>query len=104
MFVGKNSKQNERVTFELAGASDVWLHAKNFHGAHGLIVSGGKEVPDSVIERAAAIVAGFSECADAPKAEVDYTLRKFVKRLKGSRVTYTEYKTVVVKPLSVNKF
>lgn len=104
VFVGKNSKQNERVTFELAGASDVWLHAKNFHGAHGLIVSGGKEVPDSVIERAAAIVAGFSECADAPKAEVDYTLRKFVKRLKGSRVTYTEYKTVVVKPLSVNKF
>ena len=77
---------------------------QNFHGAHGLIVSGGKEVPDSVIERAAAIVAGFSECADAPTAEVDYTLRKFVKRVKGSRVTNTEYKTVADNPLSVNHF
>lgn len=103
VFVGKNSAQNERVTFELAASDDVWLHAKHFHGAHGVIVSGGKEVPESVIERAAALVAGFSECADAPKAEVDYTLRKFVKRLKGARVTYTEYKTVVVMPAAIKK-
>ena len=98
IYVGRNSAQNEKVTFELAAPDDVWLHAKNFHGGHGLIVADGRQVPEKVILKAASVVARFSENRDSPKSEVDYTLRRRVKRLKGVRVTYTDYKTVVVAP------
>ena len=99
IYVGRNSVQNEKVTFELAAPDDIWLHAKNFHGGHGLIVTEGRSVPEAVILKAASIVARFSENCDSPRADIDYTLRKRVKRLKGVRVTYTDYKTVSVKPM-----
>ena len=98
IYVGRNSVQNEKVTFELASGEDIWLHAKNFHGGHGLIVTNGSDVPEEVISKAASIVARFSENRESPKVEVDYTPRKRVRRLKGVRVTYTDYKTVVVTP------
>lgn len=98
-YVGRNSAQNERVTFELASPGDVWLHAKGFHGGHGIVVKKSGDVPADVIEYVARIVAGYSECAASGRADVDYTVRSRVKRLKGTRVTYTGQKTVSVEPL-----
>ncbi len=98
-YVGRNSAQNERVTFELASPGDIWLHAKGFHGGHGIVVKKSGDVPADVIEYVARIVAGYSECAASGRADVDYTLRSRVKRLKGTRVTYTGQKTVSVEPL-----
>ena len=98
-YVGRNSAQNERVTFELASPGDIWLHAKGFHGGHGIVVKKSGDVPADVIEYVARIVAGYSECAASGRADVDYTVRSRVKRLKGTRVTYTGQKTVSVEPL-----
>lgn len=98
VYVGRNSRQNERVTFSLASPDDVWLHAKGYHGGHGLILTCGKTVTDKALNAAAALVARFSECRQAASAQVDYTLRKYVRRIKGTRVTYTDYKTISVKP------
>ena len=89
----------DRVTFELASPGDVWLHAKGFHGGHGIVVKKSGDVPADVIEYVARIVAGYSECAASGRADVDYTVRSRVKRLKGTRVTYTGQKTVSVEPL-----
>lgn len=98
-YVGRNSAQNERVTFELASPGDIWLHAKGFHGGHGIVVKKSGDVPADVIEYVARIVAGYSECAASGRADVDYTVRSCVKRLKGTRVTYSGQKTVSVEPL-----
>ena len=99
VYVGRNNTQNDEVTFNVAEGGDLWLHTKTYHGSHGVILSHGKAVPDSVIERVAEVVSYYSEARDNPKAEVDYTLRKHVKKLgKPGLVNYVNYKTIVVKP------
>lgn len=98
-YVGKNNKQNDEVTFGIADGGDIWLHTKQFHGAHGVIIAKNGEVPIRTILTVASIVAYYSEAKDNPKVEVDYTRRKYVKKLgKPGLVTYTDYKTVVVEP------
>ncbi|MDR2090353.1 MAG: NFACT family protein [Clostridiales bacterium] len=37
IYAGKNNAQNDYVTFSLAKNGDIWLHAKNYHGAHVII-------------------------------------------------------------------
>ncbi|NLZ25547.1 MAG: hypothetical protein GX891_03705, partial [Clostridiales bacterium] len=61
-----------------------------------IILTEGRPVPSSVIITAAEILS-----ADGGGDEIDYTERKNVKRIKNGhpgQVTYTNYKTVSVKP------
>ncbi len=99
VYVGKNNVQNDEVTFNLAEGGDTWLHTKTYHGSHGVIISKGKSVPDRVLERVAEVVAYYSEARENPKVEVDYTLRKNVKKLgKIGLVNYVNYRTIIVTP------
>lgn len=99
VYVGKNNQQNEEVTFVIGESGDTWLHVKTYHGAHGIIKSKGASVPDKVLERVAEVVAYYSEARDGGKVEVDYTIRKHVKKLgKPGLVNYVNYKTIVVCP------
>ena len=78
----------------------MWLHVKNYHGAHGVIISRNSSIPESVIIRAAEAVAYYSEARGASSVEVDYTLRKYVKKLnRPGLVRYTDNKTVTVRPV-----
>jgi predicted ribosome quality control (RQC) complex YloA/Tae2 family protein len=99
VYVGKNSLQNVEVTFKIGENHDTWLHTKTYHGCHAII----KGNPDEkVIFKVAQIVAYFSEGRNSDKVEVDYTLRKFVKKIPASfvgLVSYTNYKTILVEPL-----
>ena len=99
IYVGRNNQQNEEVTFSLANGGDLWLHAKNYHGAHGVIISKNAEVPARIIRYVAECVAYYSTGRESSKVEVDYTQRKFVKKLnRPGLVTYTNNKTMVVEP------
>lgn len=99
VYVGKNNIQNDEVTFSLGESSDIWLHVKTYHGAHGIIKCKGKPVPEKVLERVAEVVAYYSEARENSKVEVDFTERKHVKKLgKIGLVNYVNYKTIVVKP------
>ncbi len=102
ILVGKNNQQNDRLTFDIAKGGDVWLHVKDFHGSHVIIVTENRPVPDGVIKAAAELAAYYSTARDADKVDVDYTERKNVKR-QGSllgMVVYKNYKTITVKPCS----
>ena len=101
VLVGKNNLQNERITFKIAQGGDIWMHAKDAHGSHLIIICAGGEVPESVLCTCAEIAAFYSQSAQADKATVDYTRRKRVKRHPSGKlalVTYTEYKSISVKP------
>ena len=98
---GKNNTQNEKLTFKTANGNDIWLHAKDSHGSHVIIFAEGETVPETVIAKAAAIAAHYSEAGTSDKAVVDYTARKNVKRHpcgKPGMVLYTVYNSVAVKP------
>ena len=97
VLAGKNNLQNEDITFRIASASDIWLHLKNKHGPHVVILAEGRKVPEDVLLFAAEIAAA-GEGADS---EVDYTERRHVKRRPNGhpgQVIYTDYKTVAAMP------
>ena len=103
VLVGRNSWQNEQLTFHQSDGHDVWLHAKGMPGAHVVICTEGQAVPETVLLRAAELAAYYSAARQDKRVSVDYTLRKNVRRLPGGRqgqVTYTGQKTITVTPRS----
>lgn len=101
ILIGHNNKQNDKLTLKLARHEDIWLHIKNFAGSHVVIKTEGKDVPDSTIIEAAEYAAWFSKARSAPKAEVDYTNVRNVKKPSGAKpgmVIYVNHYTVVVTP------
>jgi predicted ribosome quality control (RQC) complex YloA/Tae2 family protein len=98
--VGRNARQNEHIT-RRAGPDDLWLHARGVPGAHVIVRSGQRDVPDDVIEQAAGLAAYYSSAREENMAAVDVTRRRYVKRVRGSRpglVTYRNERTIQAKP------
>ena len=101
IWVGRNSRQNEIVTFEKGSPNDLWLHARDVPGAHVIIKMDGRSVPESVIERAAELAAYYSAKQNEGKVIVDVTERRYVKKIKGAgpgMVTYRNEETRTVAP------
>ncbi len=89
-------------TMKIADRNDLWFHVKDMPGSHVLIKSEVNSDPDdALLVRAAEIAAYFSSAKDNSGVSVDYTLRKYVKKPSGGKpgfVTYTNQKTIYVKP------
>jgi predicted ribosome quality control (RQC) complex YloA/Tae2 family protein len=101
IWVGRNSRQNDIVTFDKGGPEDLWLHVRGLPGAHVIIKSGGRSVPDTLIRQAAAIAAYYSGARNEGRARVDVTQRKYVRKIKGGKpgmVTYRNESPVEVVP------
>lgn len=98
IYVGKNNFQNDELTFSFANGNDWWFHAKKMPGSHVVVRTNGAEVPDRTFEEAGRLAAHFSAGRDADKVEIDYTIRKNVKKPAGAKpgfvVYYTNYSMV----------
>ena len=99
IYVGKNNLQNEELTFQFASGNDWWFHAKGMPGSHVIVKSGTEEMPDRVFEEAGRLAAFYSKGRDQEKVEIDYTLKKNVKKPSGSKpgfvVYYTNYSLMI---------
>lgn len=101
IWVGRNSRQNETVTFKNAKGDDLWLHARDVPGAHVVIRNDGRRIGDDLIQRAAAVAAYYSAKRQESRVIVDVTRCKYVKKIKGGgpgMVTYRNETTVTVAP------
>ncbi len=101
VLVGRNNKQNDLLTLKTAQKNDLWLHTKDIPGSHTVIITEGREVPESTILKAAEIAAYFSKAKDSSQVPVDYTLVRRVNKPQGAKpgkVIYTDQKTVYVTP------
>lgn len=99
LYVGKNNYQNDDLTFNLASGGDWWFHAKGIPGSHVILKTGGREVPDELFNIAGSLAAYYSSGREGGgKVEVDYLLRKNVKKPNGAKpgfvVYYTNYSLV----------
>jgi len=97
VLVGKSSTDNEKVTFQAAGPNDLWLHARDYPGSHAVILTGKRNVPDTVLYEAAALAAAGSGAKNDTAPEVMVTQRKWVRKLKGGKpgqVTVERYRTI----------
>lgn len=101
IFVGRNNRQNDRLSLKDAAKTDIWLHACKQPGAHVIIRSNGLTIPDSTIEQGAIIAACHSKGRDAGTVAIDFTFAKHVYKLPGAKpgmVNYTNQQTVYVHP------
>ncbi len=100
ILMGENAEANDYLTARVAGANDVWLHARGVKGAHVVIRTAGvKNVPPGTLREAARIAADNSDAKHSSYVPVDWTLRKFVRKPKKSApglAAYTHEKTIHV--------
>lgn len=101
ILVGRNNRQNDRLTLKTAGKGDMWLHTRNIPGAHVIVVSGGERLSDLALTQAASLAALHSKAAGSAQVPVDYTLARYVKKPGGAKpgkVIYDNFKTAYVTP------
>lgn len=108
VYVGKNNKQNDYLTFNLAGPEDLWFHARGIPGAHTILKLKLKEkIPQEIIEEVASLAGYFSKGRNSTYVAVDYTKRKYVQKPKEGKpgfVVYRNEKTIFVKPEKALEF
>lgn len=99
ILVGRNSQQNDEVTFRRSSPDDLWLHAHGVPGSHVIIRTGGGPVSEQALLMAARLAVRFSAARGETKAQVDYTARRHVRPIKNARpgmVTYRNETTITV--------
>ncbi len=87
LYVGRNSLNNDQLTMRFAKQQDYWLHVRGHSGSHCILraPNGAPPKPPSyILERAAEIAAYYSSARNATWTPVVYTLRKHVRKPKGS--------------------
>jgi len=100
LYVGRNPKNNDKLTFEFAKPNDIWLHARGAAGSHG-ILRGSAMQNRTEIEEAASIVAFYSSAKNSELVPVTFTEKKYIRRnrhLPPGQVLIDREKTVLVKP------
>ncbi len=101
VLVGRNNRQNDKLTLKTARNGDIWFHTKNIPGSHTVLVTQGKEPSSQAMEEAAVLAARYSRAKDSSQVPVDYTQIRNVSKPQGAKpgmVIYVNYKTVFVNP------
>lgn len=84
IWVGKNAKGNDKLTFHYAKGSDWWFHVSGFSGSHVILKVGKNQEPDQEsIQEAVFLAVEYSKAKDKRGVEVYATQCKYVSRLKG---------------------
>jgi len=101
VLVGENAQANDFLLTRIAKPNDWWLHVRTGTGAHVIIRTENQpqRTPRSTLEFAARLAAQHSADKHARIVEVDYTLRKYVRKPKGAPpgfALYTHEKTLRV--------
>jgi predicted ribosome quality control (RQC) complex YloA/Tae2 family protein len=103
VLVGRSSRENDELTFHVASPDDFWFHVADYSGSHVVVRNPGrdKELPDTLITKAAQLAAFFSQARNSTRVEVHYTRRKHVtkpRRAKPGLVRLFEFKAISVEP------
>ncbi len=80
VYIGKDSKSNDFLTFNIAKPDDIWMHAKGVPGSHVVIVVKDNLPTLDVIRKVADLAKKNSRGKDTENLSVVYCKRKFVKK------------------------
>lgn len=101
VWVGKNALQNAHLTFNRATPDDLWLHARHIPGAHVIIPTSEGLPSEEDVFWAAGVAAYYSRARNDTAVDVDVTVKKYVRAIKGAApglVTYRNESTLRVAP------
>lgn len=96
---GENAEANDYLIVRVARPNDYWLHVRGSQSAHAVIPTQNhpEKISREVLEFAARVVVQNSPSKHSGYVPVDYTLRKYVRKPKGSAkgmAVYTHEKTL----------
>jgi predicted ribosome quality control (RQC) complex YloA/Tae2 family protein len=97
--VGRSAGDNDALTFQHARGSDLWLHVRDAPGSHVVAcLSPGRPLDQRTLLDAATLAVHFSALRDERQVDVQYTLRKHVRKARAPGAVYvSEERTVRVR-------
>ncbi len=101
IYVGKASRDNDRLTFSVAKGNDLWLHVRDYPGSHVVVPLRKDEVIDqeSLLD-AVNLSLNYSKAKNHQEGEVMYTKRKYLSKRKNAppgEVQVSEYKSIFIR-------
>ena len=99
VYVGKNNRENDWLTFTFANKNDIWLHTKDVQGSHVIIKTSGIDVSDDTLVKCAKLAVEHSKAKFSSNVPVDYCKVQYVKKPNGAKpgmVIFTNNKTISV--------
>ncbi|MEM9136808.1 MAG: NFACT family protein, partial [Cyanobacteria bacterium P01_F01_bin.42] len=92
VFVGRNNKQNDVLTFRTAGPYDLWFHAQEISGSHLLLrLDAGAQIEEQDLSFCANLAAYYSRARNSEQVPVVYTKPKYVFKPRGAKPGMTVY-------------
>ncbi|MBE9213736.1 NFACT family protein [Plectonema cf. radiosum LEGE 06105] len=108
VLIGRNNRQNDQLTFRVAGDYDLWFHAQEIPGSHVLLRLEPGAIPeDNDLQFTANLAAHYSRARQSEQVPVIYTPTKHVYKPKGAKPGIAIYKQETIlwgKPQSVKEF
>jgi len=102
IFVGRSPRENLEVTFRIARPDDLWFHARGIPGSHVVLQPPPGAEPDAAdLDCAADFAALHCRARNAPRVEIDFTERKYVRKQRDAApgmVWYTNARSRVGRP------
>ena len=102
IYVGRSPRENVEVTFKIARPDDLWFHARGIPGSHVVLQTAPGSAPSADdLAAAADLAATHSKARNAPRVDIDYTERKYVRKQRDAgpgMVWYTNARTRVGRP------
>ena len=101
VLVGRNNRQNDKLTLKDADRRDLWFHTQKIHGSHVILRCAGQSPAEEDVAQAALLAAWFSQARESGNVPVDFTEVRNVKKPSGGRpgmVVYNTCRTLRVTP------
>lgn len=103
VWVGRNARQNDDLTFHHAQKYDLWMHARGVPGSHAVLRKPNRDAEPGrhIVQAAASIAAHFSKARGSGLVPVAMTERKYVTKPKGAppgAVRVEREEVVIVEP------
>jgi predicted ribosome quality control (RQC) complex YloA/Tae2 family protein len=93
LLIGRNNRQNDLLTFKTATEYDLWFHAQEIAGSHGLLrITPGEVAQEADLQFTANAVAYYSRARQSQAVPVVYTETKHVYKPKGAKPGMVIYK------------
>ena len=93
VLIGRNNRQNDQLTFRIAGDYDLWFHAQEIPGSHVLLrLKPGKIAETADLQFVANLTAYFSRARQSDQVPIVYTRPKHVYKPKGAKPGIAIYK------------
>ncbi|MEM7554603.1 MAG: NFACT RNA binding domain-containing protein [Cyanobacteria bacterium P01_A01_bin.84] len=93
VLIGRNNRQNDLLTFRVAGDYDIWFHAQEIPGSHVLLrLAPGASLEKTDLQYVANLAAYYSRSRQSEQVPVIYTESKYVYKPKGAKPGIAIYK------------